>query len=387
MLTIAAVKAASAQVRAQKLFDGGGLFLFVTPAGTKSWRLKYRWKGREKLLVLGRFPSMALQEARTAREAAKEQLRRGVDPGAPERTALSFEQLARDWHAHGSAAWSAVHADEVLASLEREVFPAIGAKAPGTIGPMEVLAILQALEARGCVSSARRLRHRISAIFRFGRPRGVASDPAEALRESMKPLPLAKPMPALTKIEDCRALLKATDDLGARPSTILASHFLALTAVRLEAVRGARWDEVDLTARTWTVPAARMKLGRAKKGDARFDHIVLLSPAAIEVLEASRAQSEGGLIFPGRGGKSPIAEGALRELYQRAGFGTRHVPHGWRASFSTILNETMGREWRDDIDEALGHVNRGRVEAAYNRAQLLERRRAVLERWGDLLTN
>ncbi|WP_375291225.1 tyrosine-type recombinase/integrase [Qipengyuania sp.] len=401
MLTIAAVKAAGAQSRATKLFDGGGLFLFVTPAGTKSWRLKYRVKGREKLLVLGRFPAMSLQQARGAREAAKEQLGRGVDPGADTPVALSFEQLAREWHQHGRSAWSPVHADEVLASLERDVFPRIGKKAPGAIEPMECLAILQELEQRGCIASARRLRHRLSAIFRFGRPRGVANDPAEGLRESMRPLPLTKPMAALTSIKDCRDLLTAAEIAGARPVTVLASRFLALTAVRLEAVRGMRWEEVDLAARIWTVPAARMKLGRAKKGDSRFDHIVPLSDAAIEVLKRAALDINGcayddlhssnanlhGLVFPGRGGAMPIAEGAIRELYQRAGFGGRHVPHGWRASFSTILNEDLGRDWRTDIDEALAHTTKGAVEGAYNRAQLLERRRTVFDRWGELLSS
>ena len=392
MLTIAAVKAAGAQPRAQKLFDGGGLFLFVTPAGAKSWRLKYRIKGREKLLVIGRFPAMSLQEARTAREAAKKQLRNGIDPGAETPIALTFEQLAREWHAHGRTQWSHSHAYEVLASLEREVFPAIGARSPGAISSMDCLAILQALEARGRTASARRLRHRLSAIFRFGRPRGIAHDPAskDALLVSLKPLPLARPMPALTEISQCRALLAACEEAGAREITVLASRYLALTAVRLAAVRGARWEEIDFAARIWTVPASRMKLGRAKKSEARFDHVVPLSDAAIAVLGVARANgtndtNDTALIFPGRSGRMPIAEGALRELYGRAGFGDRHVPHGWRASFSTILNEELGREWRGDIDEALAHTIKGSVEGAYNRAQLLERRRAVFDRWGELL--
>jgi integrase len=199
-------------------------------------------------------------------------------------------------------------------------------------------------------------------------------------------------MPALTEVSGCKALLAACEEAGARVTTILASRFLALTAVRLAAVRGARWEEIDFAARTWTVPAARMKLGRAKKGEARFDHVVPLCDAAIAVLKTAlllvvdNKQSGSSLIFPGRRHTTPIAEGALRELYGRAGFGDRHVPHGWRASFSTILNEELGREWRGDIDEALAHTIKGSVEGAYNRAQLLERRRAVFDRWGELLT-
>lgn len=169
---------------------------------------------------------------------------------------------------------------------------------------------------------------------------------------------------------------------------MLASRFLALTAVRLDAVRGMVWAEVDLDARLWTVPSGRMKLSRAKKGDSRHDHAVPLSAAAIAVLERV---SEGGrvraeqLVFPGRGGTEPIGAGAIRELYVRAGFAGRHVPHGWRASFSTILNEEMGPEWRFDIDAALAHAGKGKVEAAYNRSVQLDRRREVFDRWGELL--
>ncbi len=144
-----------------------------------------------------------------------------------------------------------------------------------------------------------------------------------------------------------------------------------------------------------------MKLGREKKGDARFDHVVPLSAAAMGVLEAARAKSDAGqvgLVFPGRmlqlkrvarqsdgrwfftARPAPIAAGAIRELYER-----RHVPHGWRASFSTILNEELGPEWRFDIDAALGHAGKGKVEAAYNRSAQLARRRELFDRWGALL--
>jgi len=142
------------------------------------------------------------------------------------------------------------------------------------------------------------------------------------------------------------------------------------------------------------VPAARMKLGREKKADARFDHVVPLSQAALSTLEAIRKKLPVGsqfrlipaaLVFPGRDG-GPIAAGAIRELYVRAGFAGRHVPHGWRASFSTILNEELGPGWRFDIDAALGHAGKGKVEAAYNRSAQLGRRRELMDRWGALLS-
>jgi integrase len=168
----------------------------------------------------------------------------------------------------------------------------------------------------------------------------------------------------------------------------LAHLFLALTAVRLEALRGARWDEIedlDGAAPIWRVPAARMKLARSKKGEAAFDHMVPLAPAAVTILRAARLANRGGaLIFPGRAGTRPIGEAAIGALIARAGYQGRHVPHGWRASFSTVMNERFPLE-RSAIDEALAHGTKGKVEAAYNRAQQLARRRDLFERWANLI--
>lgn len=392
MLTTTAAKAATPRAAAHKLADAGGLFLFVAPTGLKSWRLKYRFAGREKLLTLGRFPELALAEARAAREGAKAQLRSGVDPAARvDLKGNSFAELARAWHQHQLVRWSPAHAADVLASLERDVFPAIGARPIGAISATELLSVVRVVEARGCTASARRLRQRLSAIFGFAMSQDLCtSDPAAMLGRAMQPARLVRPHQALTTIEDCRALLAACDRLaGAGKAIVLASRFLALTAVRLDAVRGARWAEIEQLGSdqpVWRVPAARMKLARAKKDEARFDHLVPLSAAAIAVLRGARLVSPSAeLIFPGRAPAAPIGENALRDLYQRAGFAGCHVPHGWRASFSTILNE-FEPEWRSDIDRALAHSPKDKVEAAYNRAVQLTRRRALFERWGELLT-
>ncbi|WP_370189221.1 tyrosine-type recombinase/integrase [Qipengyuania sp.] len=392
MLTNAAAKAAGAQSRAYKLHDQGGMHLLVRPTGTKSWQLKYRWRGREKLLTIGQFPEINVARARILQAQAKEQLEQGVDPSRAQRSADSFEQLARGWHRHHRASWSQTHAADVLASLERDVFPELGARPIGAVQPRELLDIVRLVERRGCLETAGRLRQRLSAIFGFGIAEGLCEDdPAAQLGRAMKKGKLSVPHPALTSIDDCRALLAACEvDRGAAVS-IMASRFLALTAVRLAAVRGMRWTEVDLEARIWTVPAERMKLSKPKKGEERFDHVVPLSEEALWILRGVRPASIGGepqvdrLVFPGRS-SGPIGEGTLRELYNRAGFAGRHVPHGWRSSFSTILNEDLGPEWRTDIDRALAHSPKDKVEAAYNRAQLLDRRRVIFDRWGELLS-
>ncbi|MFN3388489.1 MAG: tyrosine-type recombinase/integrase, partial [Allosphingosinicella sp.] len=172
MLTNATVKAARAGMRAYKMADAGGLYLFVRPNGRKTWRMKFRLEGREQLLTFGDYPELGLADAREKKDEARAQLRRGEDPRASAAVAeiagITFEQLARRWHAHRRGGWSDVHAEDVLASLERDVFPAIGALAPDDIKSPKILELLRVVEARGAIETARRLKQRISGIFRFG---------------------------------------------------------------------------------------------------------------------------------------------------------------------------------------------------------------------------
>jgi integrase len=303
--------------------------------------------------------------------------------------------------------WSTTHGTDVLAGLERDVFPALGDRAAASITAPELLVVLRGIEARGRIETARRLRQRLSMIFRYGTAEGfLEDDPAEWLGAAMRSSRPPRPHPALTAIEDCRALLHACIwDSGMQGPVVTASHFLALTAARLDAVRGMRWDEVedlDGPAPLWRVPPARMKLKRDKKGEARFEHLVPLAPAAVDLLRIAKRylvvnDKQGGaephskgydapLVFPGRGGAVPLGERAIGTLYARAGFAGRHVPHGWRASFSTILNEQLGDEWSAAIDRALAHSPKDKVEAAYNRALQLDRRRQLFARWAEMLT-
>lgn len=397
MLTNAAVKAAGARSRAYKLCDERGLFLFVTPAGSKSWRMKYRYQRREQLLTFGLWPEISLAAARTRCDQVRGQLERGEDPrrgreeSAANDSAATFESEARDWHAQRAARWSIVHAADVLTSLERDVFPAIGAKLIADIDAAELLELLQAVEARGCIETARRLRQRISAVFvRAKRRKLVQDNPAAELGAELAPRPPAEHHPALLELEQLHELLEAVSAAKGAGLVKSAHLFLALTAVRLGALRGARWDEVedlDGDAPIWRVPAARMKLAKVKKDTAAFDHMVPLSRAAATVLRAARLVSGAGdLIFPGGGKEGEIGEGAIGELLARAGYRGRHVPHGWRSSFSTVMNERYPGD-RAAIDQALAHAGGDKVELAYNRAQHLARRRDIFERWAQLLTD
>lgn len=408
MLTNATVKAARAKSRPYKLFDERGLHLLVRPSGRMSWRVRYRWGGREQLLTIGCFPDIGRNEARLQCEAAHEDLARGCRPQRQTPAAvITFRAAAIEWLELRRPGWTGSHAAEVEASLSRDVYPAIGADSLDRITSPMILELLRVVERRGAGETARRLRQRISDVFALAISEGWASeDPAAVVGRALKPIRARGRMAALTSFRELRELLAAADRVQAPQAVKLASRLLALTAVRLAAVRGARWDEIDDLdgdAPVWRVPAARMKLAAAKKQDAGNDHLVPLSPAAVATLRQARSFADreaggaprcgdwrGGLIFPGRRSNVAISEGAIGALYIAAGYRGRHVPHGWRAAFSTAMNEALPAA-REVIDRALGHALKSAdgkastVEGAYNRAQLVDQRRAVLEHWAELI--
>lgn len=396
MLKPAAVRAARPRSRAYRLADGAGLCLEVRPTGAKIWRLRWRDQGgREQLLTIGGFPEISIDAARTRRDQARAAIAAGEDPRSSRNIPIChFEAAARAWHAHRAPGWSAVHARDVLASLEGDVFPAIGAAELDAITPPDVLQLLEAIEARGAIATARRVRQRIEEAFAFASAKGWATiaNPAQ-VGAALANAPAEGRQPAVVDLAEIRALLASVDELAAAPALKLAGRFLALTGVRLAALRGMTWHEVEAheSGPVWRVPAARMKLKAAHKVDAARDHLVPLAPAAVAILGEVANLHRGdadmqGLVFRGRSGDAPIGAGSLNELYGRAGYAGRHCAHGWRAAFSTVMNDRRP-EWRGAIDRALGHQAKGmsKVERAYNRAQHLDLRRTILEEWAKII--
>jgi integrase len=389
MLTAAAARAAKPKERAYKLTDGGGLHLFVTPAGSKLWRLRYEIRGKEKLLSLGPYPEVGLAQAREGRSAAKALLRAGRDPmvekkaqrAATADAAGSFEAIARDWHARQAPTWTERHSADVLGSLERDVFPRLGALPIRAITPPMVLGVLRSIEGRPAPETARRVRQRISAVFVYAIASGLGeTDPAAVVKGAMAPLAKGR-QPAITELAEAREVLARVEAMPAHPVTKLANRLLALTVVRPGEIRSARWGEfegLDGPAPLWRVPAERMKMGR--------EHLVPLACQAVEVLQAARRLTgRGPLVFPNaRHAHRPMSENAIGYLLNRAGYHGRHVPHGWRATFSTVMNERH-RADRRVIDLMLAHAPDDKTEAAYNRASHLERRRELAQLWADML--
>ncbi|OJY63216.1 MAG: integrase [Sphingobium sp. 66-54] len=387
MLTNAAVKAARPMARAYKIFDERGLHLFVSPAGLRAWRLKYRFAGREKLLSIGRYPDLALVEARERADDARELLARGIDPSGGQLAGArkSFEEIARAWFSDRNDRWSEAHAHDVIASLENDVFPRIGKNPVDAIEAIAVLDIVRAIEARGAHETARRVRQRIDAVFSYALVRKLCTaNPAALIAAELAPAPIGRQHhPAFLEIELARELLEASELVDAAPIVKKASRFLALTAVRMATLRAATWAEIEGLDRAqplWRIPAEHMKLTKARKADPVNAHVIPLSPPAVRILQQLRengCHTRSPLIFP-------ISQGAIGALYDRAGSAGRHVPHGWRASFSTILNEHCPGD-KALIDQALAHVPTNKVEAAYNRAEHLARRRDLFRRWAELL--
>ena len=372
---------------AGKHFDGGGLYLELTPSGGRYWRLKYRHGGKEKRLAFGVYPDVSLKEARERRDEARKIHERGDDPGAVKKAEKAralvdagntFEAVARDWHKHQLGTWSAGHAERVLKSLEADAFPGIGARPIAHIKPREVVALAKKIEARGAGEVADRVLKRIRAVFRYA----VAHERIEVNPMSeIKPGEILKPRPVTHRLAladaDLPAFLARLQAYEGDPSTKAALRLLMLTALRPGELRGLRWIEVDTDAAQIRIPGQRMKM--------KAPHIVPLSRQAVAVIETMRPLSgDRDLVFPSpySPGKA-LSENTFNSALARMGFKGYATAHGFRALFSTVANEA-GHD-ADVIERQLAHIERNKVRAAYHRAEYLAERAALLQWWADHL--
>jgi integrase len=397
-LTDTAIRNAKAGKKPVKLFDGGGLFLLVTPTGGKWWRLKYRFGGKEKLLSLGTYPDVPLagrkdkagtwiDGARERRDRARTLLANGVDPGAARKAekaavgaaaASSFEAVAREWHTRRAGAWASATADTKLARLEADVFPEIGQRPIAELLAPELLKVLRKIEKRGAHEVTRRVRQIMGQVFRYAIATGRAErDPAADLRDALE---ATKPVhrAALTDKKAVGALLRAVAGYEGEPVTRAALALAPLVFVRPGELRSAEWTEIDLDDSTWRIAAQRMKMKDA--------HIVPLSRQAVAILrELRELTGHTTLVFPSiRSRARPMSENTLNAALRRLGYTKDEMTaHGFRTVASTLLHE-LG--WpRDVIERQLAHAERNAVRAAYNRAEHLPERRKMMQAWADYL--
>ncbi len=405
MLTDAKVRSAKPRPKSYKLVDANRLFLLVTPSGGKLWRWNYYYDGKQKSMAFGAYPAVSLADARAKRDEAHGLLSDGCDPAVAKKLAIeanieasrqTFERVAREWYGNARTQWASIHAADIIRSLERDVFPTIGDLPIAHLTPPIILAVLREIEVRGAIETAKRVRQRISAVFVYGIAKGIVqADPAEKLGKVLKPLRKGR-QPAITDLIPLRRMIIVAEEDYARPVTRLALRFLALTAVRPSELRGAQWSELeDLNGKLplWRIPAARMKGDLERKDERHGDHLVPITPHGLSVLRALwPLTGSGDLLFPSnRHTHKPMSENAIGYLLNRAGYHGHHVPHGFRAAFSTIMNEWAERHGKEHdrkvIDLMLAHIPPGTGEGAYNRAAYMPRRRELATVWADMLSD
>ena len=357
--------------------DGHGLYLDVQPSGTRSWVQRIVIRGRRREMGLGGFPLVSLQEARADAFANRKLARAGGDPMAERRRArnLTFAAAAERVWTQVRPGWSnAKYSRDWMLELSRLAFPRLGDMPIDEVTTGDVIETLRPVWHRQ-PPTARRLRQRINTVMAWAvamelRPDNPCARIGLVLGRQQDRV---RHMPALPH-GDVAAAVAAVREAKARPAVKLAFEFLVLTAARSGEVRGARWSELDLRDRVWTVPNTRMKT--------KHEHRVPLSPPTLEVLDAARSLRNGGpLVFPTARGK-PLKDMAISGLLKALEIGA--VPHGFRSSFRDWAAEETDHP-REVIEAALAHTVRNPVEAAYARSDLFARRRRLMDDWAAYL--
>lgn len=372
----------------QKLFDGGGLFLLVTPAGGKWWRLKYRFVGKEKQLSLGVYPDIDLKEARERRDQARKQLANNIDPGINRKAvkaaqldsnANTYEVIAREWLDKQSAIRAPSHIKKITQRLERDVFPWLGKRPIAEITAPELLKVLRRIEERGVVETAHRALQNTGQIFRYAIATSRAThDLSRDLHEALTPIKRGH-FAAMTDPKTVGGLLRAINGYEGSVITKCALRLAPLVFVRPGELRGAEWSEIDLDEATWNISAERMKL--------RIAHLVPLSIQAVSILrELHPITGAGRFVFPGARGKDrPMSDNAILAALRRMGFAKDEMSgHGFRAMARTILDEVLNVR-PDYIEHQLAHAVRDPNGRAYNRTAHIAERRSMMQKWADYL--
>lgn len=375
----------TATSKAYKVTDEKGLYIEVKPSGSKLWRFKYRFGGKEKLLSVGIYPDVGLKEARAKRDELRKQVAGGIDPSDLRKAEKlvkagmdSFEFVAREWHSKHKVNWSESHASRTLTRLQNDVFPWLGKKNIGEIKPPELLQVLRRVESRGALETAHRIHQVCGQIFRYAVATGRAErDSAADLKGALPP---AKPKHHASIVEPKQIgeLLRAINGYSGAFVTSCALRLAPLLFVRPGELRQAEWAEFDLDNAEWRIPAEKMKM--------KTLHIVPLSKQAISIIkELQPLTGSGKYLFPSIRTKSrPMSENTVNGALRRLGFSKDEMTgHGFRSMASTLLNE---QGWNSDaIERQLAHSERDGVRAAYNYAQYLPERKKMMQAWADYL--
>lgn len=381
-----AVANAKKTEKPQKIFDGGGLYIFISPSGAKLWRMAYRFNGKPKTLSFGAYPIISLKKARELRDEAKETLALGRDPSekvkeekaVEERDQLTFEKVARTWHSENKGGWTEKNASVILRRLERDIFPHVGSKPIKEVIAADILAPARLIASRGALDYAHRAMQYCGQIFRFAIANGWAIHNVVADLKGAIPTAKVKHHATITDPKKIGPLLRAMDAYDGYFPVACALRLAPLTFVRPGELRGAAWEEFDFDKSEWRIPAERMKMGE--------QHIVPLSRQALAIFKELHSYTgHGRLVFPSvKTSERPISDMTVNSALRRIGYAKEEITgHGFRSMASTLLNE-LG--WnRDAIERQLAHGERNQVRASYNFAEFLPERRKMMQAWADYL--
>jgi len=385
----------SGKAAGDKHSDGGGMYLHVTKVG-KYWRLAYRFAGKQKTLALGVYPAVTLAQARKKRDEAKALLAAGTDPSAAKRiekaaavvaAGNTFEAVAREFHATMRESWSPTYSVKWLAGVARHLFPTIGRMALGDIAAPVLLDVLRRVERRGTSDAAHRLQQSAGQVFRFGMQTGRCErDPAADLRGALKPHTV-KHMAAVLEPAKVGELLRAMDGYTGNTVTRAALQLSALLFQRPGNIRAMEWAWIDLDKKMLTIPAQAMKRRVHEKLNGR-PHLVPLADQAVAILrDIHPLTGHGRFVFPSeRTGERCMSENTVGAALRRMGYGTDDMTaHGFRAMARTIMIERMPGISADVLEAQLAHGKSGPLGAAYDRADFMQQRVTMMQRWADYL--
>lgn len=406
-LTDTAIRKAMPGPKARKLSDGKGLYLELSPAGGRWWRLKYRIAGVEKRISLGTYPETSLKVAREKTEEARALIAQGVDPSQARKTAKqeaehqeeqaqreaqglpaqgSFESVALEWFDTRKDEWAPSYANKILRRLEADVFPWLGKLPVQQITPPMVLDVLRRAESRGVIETAHRVLETCGQVFRFAVATGrIESNPARDLKDALRK-PMVQHFAAITDPKRFGELLRAIDSYRGTPVVCAALRLMPLMLLRPGELRQAQWDELDLPAATWTVPAARMKREKVGKIYGK-PHIVPLPAQAVAIFKELKPLTEHSpYVFRGeRSAQRPMSDAAINAALRTLGFAADEVTgHGFRASARTMIVERLGIA-EAVVEAQLAHSVRDSLGRAYNRTEFMEERVRMMQQWADYL--
>jgi integrase len=383
-LDIITIRTAKPSDKTQKLFDGGGLHLEISPAGGKWWRWRYRFDGKAQQLSLGTFPDVSLKMARERRDDARKLLNSGVNPSVHRKAqkasrgdsnAQSLEVVTREWFAKKSPSWESTYAAGIIARFQNDIFPWLGSRPISDITAPELLTVLRRIEARDANESAHRAKGNLGQVFRYAIATGRCErDPAADLRGALAPV-ISTHLASTTDPKELGSILRMTYGYKGTPTVVCALRLAPLLFVRPGELRSAEWKDIDLEAAEWRYTVSKTKT----------DHIVPLARQAVELLrELYRLTGTGRYVFPGgRNATRCMSENAVLAALRRMGIEKDEMSgHGFRAAARTILDEVLGVRV-EFIEQQLAHTVKDPLGRAYNRTTHLPQRKAMMQQWAD----